>query len=389
MREELTILDIFHIVWSRKKLLLWLLILFTGGSIAYSLLATEIFKAECRILPSKQNSGMAAQIMAQMGGLGDLAGLAGISTSGQLLVGILKGDMVLNAIIDRFNLMALYEKDTKLKMREMIISNLLDATEDTRSGIVTVSVLDEDPARAAEMANAFVEELSKRLQSLSIGEATQRRIFFEGQVNQAFKALGEAEDEMARYQEQSGLVAVGPQLEALFTSIAQLRAQIAAKEVEISGLRTYAKQDNLNLRLAQSQLETMRTELVKLEEQQKKQGQSNLEGNGESFSSMSQVPQFGLEYQRRLRDVKFAEAIYELMLKQFEAAKLDEAKDLLTVHIVDPATPPDYKFKPKRALIVLFSTALGLCLGIFWALFENYIKILKTMKEGNDNTPSV
>ena len=163
-----------------------------------------------------------------MGGLAELAGFSGSSTNGELLIGFLQSDTIVDRIIDRFDLMAVYDQPVRLKMREMVTSEILNTMEDVKSGIVTVAVLDEDPIRAADMANTFVLELKNRMQSLAIGEAAQRRLFFEEQAQQAFKNLGNAEDEMLRYQEKSGMVAVEPQLEAMLSSIASLRAQITS-----------------------------------------------------------------------------------------------------------------------------------------------------------------
>ena len=213
------------------------------------------------------------------------------------------------------------------------------------------------------------------MQSLAIGEAAQRRLFFEEQAQQAFKNLGNAEDEMLRYQEKSGMVAVEPQLEAMLSSIASLRAQITSKEVEIVALKTYARKDNPNLKLAESQLSAMKNELAKLEARQKSVEQKNEETL--SLPSMKQALSLGLEYQRRLRDVKFATAMYELMLKQLEAARLDESRENMQIQILDVASPPDYKFKPKCLLILIFASLLGIFLGVLWALIGFYWDSLK------------
>jgi uncharacterized protein involved in exopolysaccharide biosynthesis len=135
-------------------------------------------------------------------------------------------------------------------------------------------------------------------------------------------------------------------------------------------MRTYARGDNPNLKRASSELAALRGELKKLEQQEQKAPK----GGDNRVPSLRDAPQLGLEYERRLRDVKFAAAMYELMLKQFEAAKIDEAHEAMVVQIVDPATPPDYKFKPKRALIVVVAAMLGLCLGMLWALVANYVE---------------
>ena len=343
VEEEISLIDLFKIFWGRKILIINLTMI---------------------------SSRMGA-LMAQMGGLADLVGLSGggAANSGQMMIGILKGNTVVDAIIDRFNLMELYKQDIRLNMRKTVTDNILEVNEDIKSGIVTVAALDEDPVRAADIANAFVEELQKRLQGLSLTEAGQRRLFFEAQLKQAQQSLADAEDAMLRYQQESGVIVLEPQMKALLESITALRGKIAEKNVEVSSLQTYAKQNNPQLKLAQSQLEAMNQELERLEEQQKM--------SGKAFPSMSQAPELGMEYQRYYRDVQIAGAMYEVMLKQFEAAKLDEAKDFSTVQIVDPATPPDYKYKPSRAKITIMGTMLGMFLGCAWAFFADYIRSLK------------
>ena len=264
--QELTLHDVLVILYKRKLAILVLVILGVTAGFSWAFFTPEIFRAECRILPPSQSGGMGAAILSQMGGLASLAGLP-VTSTGEMLIGILRSQTVVDRIIDQFNLMEIYKQDYRLKMREKVISDILQASENTRSGIVTVAVLDEEPIRAAQMANAFVEELTNVMQYLAIGEAAQRRLFFEQQMLQARKVMDEAEDELQKYQEESGLVAMDPQVAAMVSSIADLRAQVAAKEVELSSLRTYASDSNPNLRRAESELIALQGELEKLEQE--------------------------------------------------------------------------------------------------------------------------
>lgn len=382
--EELSLLDIFNIIWKRKFLIFFLTVLFGGGALAYALYTPLIYRAECRILPPQQSNSRLAGFATQLGGLADYVGLPGTATNGQMMIGILQGDSVVDAIIDRFSLMELYETDIRLNVRRSTLQNL-EANEDTKSGIVSVAFMDHDPKLAADIANAFVEELQKKLQEISIGDAQQRRNFFESQLMQAQQELNEAEDAMINYQQSSGVVVFESQTQALLASIASLRNQIAAKNVEISSLSSYARQDNPRLRLARSQLDAMNKELRRLEEERQR-ADSGRRGvsrttSSDLLSSIGQVPELGIEYQRYVRTLQFATAKYELMLRQYENARLSEASDLSTLFIVDKATVPDYKFKPKRAQIVLIGTMLGFCLGVFWAFFADHIKALRENQE--------
>jgi len=367
----MTFFEFINLFLNKKRLLACCIGVAVVAAGAYCLLVPEIYRAEALIRPASQGADKMAAMSASLGGLASMVGLGGFGggTTGELLMAVTRSETIIDRAIDRFGLMELYKEVTRLKMRNIVRRNILHLNEDVRSGIVSVAVLDEDPQRAADMANFFIEELQQKMRTLAIGQAAQRRIFFGGQLKEAFEALSEAEEAMALYQQESGMVAMEPQLEALFTAMAQLRAQIAAKEVELSALRTYAKQNNPSLKLAQTQLNAMQRELKLMEEQQKRKGATS----GDAFPTMRQAPKLGLEYQRKLRDVKFAEAMYELMLKQFEAARLEEANEAIIVQVVNPATPPDYKFKPKRAAILIFSVLAGVCVGVLMVLGRYYI----------------
>jgi uncharacterized protein involved in exopolysaccharide biosynthesis len=367
MREERTLYEYLFLFIKKKKIIMLFVFLFGVGAVFYCLITPKIYRAETRILPpssERKTNAIASQLSAELG-------LFGMSTNGQLMIGVLRGNTVVDNIIDQFDLMNLYKQEYRIKMREYVTSKLLELTEDTKSGIVTIAVLNEDPVRAAEITNAFVEELKKVVRSLAVGEAAQRRIFFEQQLIESHKILGDAEGELQRYQEKSGLVVMEPQFQAMLESIETLRAQIAAKEVEISSLRTYARGENPNLRRAITELAALRAELNKLEQTRETEDKKS------STTSLSEAPQTGLEYQRRLRDVKFASAMYEMMMRQFETAKIDESREAMVIQVIDPATPPDYKYKPKRGLIILLSVLAGLFAGMTWVLFVDYIEMMR------------
>jgi uncharacterized protein involved in exopolysaccharide biosynthesis len=370
MSKDVTLIDYVCIFFKGAKKIICCVLFSLAISLIYACLTPEVFKAECRVLPSSQGGNNMAMTLSQMGSIGVMAGLLGGPTTGELLCGLLRGQTVVDRIIDQFDLMELYKQKSRIKMREKVVSDILIAAEDMKSKIVTIAVLDKEPERAALMANAFVEELNKVLQSLSIGEAAQRRLFFERHMLEARKTMGDAEDELKKYQEKSGLVVMEPQVEAMLTSIAALRAQVAAKEVELSAIRSYARGSNPDLRRAESELSALRGELAKLEQMHK----TSDEGTP---ASLREAPQLGLEYQRRLRDVQFSTAMYELMFRQFEAAKIDESREVMAVQIVDSATPPDHKYKPKIIQILAVGMLIGLCLGMFWAILSDYISAIK------------
>ncbi len=372
---EIDLFEVCQVLWKRKGFIFFITFIFIAIFTTYAFMAPFIYRGECRILPLGAGSG-SGRLSSMLGGLGGLAGMAGLptnATSGGMVIGILKGDTVVDAIIDKFNLMEEYEQEIRLNARKAVLENL-EANEDTHSGILSVAYLDKDAQKAADIANEFVNQLQVKIRDMSFIDAQEKRTFFENQLMQAQQELSDAENAMMKYQQNSGVLALGSQTAALLGSIASLRSQIAAKNVEISSLSSYARKDNPRLKLANSQLEAMTRELRRLEEEQRKTEQRQGQVfSGDILSSLGNVPELSVEYMRYERAIRFANAKYERMLSQYETAKLSEASDLSTIQIVDPATPPDYKYKPSRARIMLTGAFLGFFLSAGWVFFKEQI----------------
>ena len=379
--EELSLLDIFMIVWRRKWLIIFLTFLFGVVSVFYALSLPFTYLAECRILTQKSGGSSVGGLV----GIADLIGLPSNGSNGQMIIALLQGNSVVDAIIDKFNIMQELSTDLRTAARGTVLANL-ETKEDVRSGMLSIAYIDEDPQKAADIANSFVDELQRRLRELSVADAQQRMRFFESQLMQAQQELNTAEAEMITYQQSRGVIAFESQTGALLASINSLRNRIAAKNVEISTLSSYARRDNPRLRLAQSELDAMTKELRKLEEEQKRADRWGGSTSGDLLSSIGQVPELGVEYQRYMRNLRFATAKYELMLRQYENARLSEANDLSTIMIIDRATPPDSRYGPRRTRIVLISTTAGLAVGVFWAFLAAHISSLikERRKRGYD-----
>jgi uncharacterized protein involved in exopolysaccharide biosynthesis len=189
-----------------------------------------------------------------------------------------------------------------------------------------------------------------------VTEASQRRLFFERQLLQVKDNLTAAEIAARQGLQKGGLAQVDAQGRSMIEVTARLRAQISVKEVQIGSMRTFAAEGNPELQRTQQELEALRRELGRVE------GSSPIAtfGNGETSAST------GLDNLGRLRDVKYYEFLYELLAKQYELAKIDEAKDATIIQVMDQAIEPDSKSKPKRVLIVLLSTLLALFVSISW-----------------------
>jgi uncharacterized protein involved in exopolysaccharide biosynthesis len=268
-----------------------------------------------------------------------------------MYVGILKSRTIADNIIARFALDKLYGTETQTDTRNVLagVTNLIAG----KDGLITIEVDDKDPERAAALANAYVDELHRLTESLAVTEAAQRRLFFEKQLKEAKENLANAEAALQKTQEQTGLIRLDEQGRAIIEAVARLRAQIAAKEVQLAAMRSFATQNNPEYVLAREELSGLRVELSKLE----KAGGASV---GDIFVPTGRVPEVGLEYVRKLRDVKYFETMFELLAKQYELAKADEAKDSSVIQVLDRAIPPDKKSKPLRRQIVILAAFFGL-----------------------------
>jgi uncharacterized protein involved in exopolysaccharide biosynthesis len=331
-----------------------------------SLLLANVYTGVAKVLPPQQNQSTAAMLLGQLGGLAGIAGGSlGLKNPSDLYVGMLKSRTIADRLIERFDLQRAYECDTMVETRKALAdSSNIAAGKD---GLITIEVDDEDPKRAAAIANAYVEELDKLTQTLAITEAAQRRLFFERQLQQAKEGLAEAEVALKVTQEKTGLIKLDDQGKAIIEAVATLRAQISAKEVEVRSMRTFATEQNPEYMRSQQQLAALRAELMKLERAQ-------ISGGGDILLPTGKVPEAGLEYVRKYRDVKYHEAIFELLAKQFELAKIDEAKEVAIIQVVDQALAPDRKSKPKRALIVIIATFVAGLIAVVSAFAKEAIE---------------
>jgi capsule polysaccharide export protein KpsE/RkpR len=339
-------------------------------SLIYALLITPTFTARTTFLApgSQQQSGSAAALAA-LGGLSGLGGLTAKSPD-ELYVALLKSDSVQRALDGRFNLREHYHVSTYETLRK-VLPSYVRVTSDKKSGLINVEVDDADAQFAANLANAHDAEVSKLLGRLAVSEAQVRRIYFEKQLQETKENLIKAEQGLQAVQEKSGVVVLDKQAEALITGAATVRAQITEREVQLKVLRTSATEQNPMVMRLNSELHALRSELARMEA-----AQGGAPGIGVDMP-IGKLPEAALDYVRARRELKLQETLLEAMVRQYEIAKLDEAKEGPALQQVDIALPPDYKSKPSRALIVLTSTLVTLLLVSFWVVIRRYAAVMR------------
>lgn len=354
--DEISLLDLGIVLAKHKKLIVGLPAVAAIGAIVFALLLPNIYTGTTKILPPQQGQSSASAMLAQLGGLAGMAGgIAGIKNPSDLYIGMFKSRTVLDNMVQRFDLMNYYAAKFPSQARVALEgSTKITAGKD---GIISIEVDDKDPKRAAEMANGYVEELRKLTKVLAVTEASQRRLFFEQQFNQAKDNLAKAEIVARQALDKGGLSNVDAQGRALIENTARLRGQISVKEVQIGAMRGYAAEHNPDLIKAQQELVALKNQLIQMEGSSGVRQVSNDQGTG-------------LDNLRLLRDLKYYETIYEMLAKQFEMAKIDEAKDSTLIQVLDVAIEPDHKSKPKRAMIVILSTLAAGFIGVLAAFIR-------------------
>ena len=375
--QHLTLFDLLIAIAAKRNLIFAVTGVFCIGSIILSFVLPKRYTAEAIIMPPQQNSSMATALTAQLSGLGGMSSLAssslGLKNVNDMYVAMIRSRVVEDAVIQRFGLMkeyrAKYASDARLALEKHV-----QVDGSGKDSLIHISGWAKDPNRAAEIVNGYVEEYRRFSADLAITEASQRRLLLEKQMEDAKNNLADAEEALKRTEQSTGVIQLDSQAKVLIETVASLRARISAMEVQIRSLSVYAQDQNAQVIQAQQELASLREQLSRLE------GTGNKDDKGLIVSG-GRVTQAGLEYVRRLRDVKYYETIFEIMARQYEAAKFDEAKQGAVIQVIVPAVPPDKRSFPKPIIIVPVSTAAGFLLGIIFVAADFEMKRFKSHPE--------
>ena len=368
---DVTTLDLLLALTRRSRSIFRFCLVMVLLGVGISLLMHNVYTGETVILtPQKSPS-----VSAVMGGdLGLLTGLTspsdalGLTDPNDIYITMLTSRTVEEKLIQQFGMADVYKTKTRADALKQFDSNL--KVTSGHDGTIKIAFTDQSPDRAAAVANAVVTQFSDLTRDMAVSEAAQRRAFFSDQFQKSKQALADAEVAMRQTQEKSGVLDLDKQAAAVVASIADLEGQIAAQQIQIRGMETFSTARNPDLIRAREQLRAMQAQLSQM--QHRKSG-----GEGDIYVSTQKLPAAGLEYVRRLRDVKYYEAIYEALGRQYEAAVVDEGSHGDVVQVVDTAVPPDKKSGPKRSLIVLAFLAVALFLSCGWAVASELFARIK------------
>ncbi len=324
-------------------------------------LLPNTYTAFTSFVPPGSNVGpsSAAALMGQLSALG-AGGLLGGKSQGDLYVGVLRSRTIAVDLVSRFDLKHVYKVKKESEAEKVLAKNsIFDAG--VKDPIVTISVTDKSPERARDLANGYLQALQETTGSLALTESSQRRLFYEQRLAKEKDDLANAEVDLKKTQEQTGLIAPAGQTMSEIQTLAQLRAQITDRQVRLASLLHDETDQNTDVIRLREEIGSLQAQLAQAENGQ---GRTHL-----GTFSTAQAPELELEYIRKAREVKYHEALFEIIGKQYEAARLDEAKDS-PLQVLDRATVPDTKSGPHRTLIAAIGLLGGVLAGSALVLFR-------------------
>ncbi len=323
-------------------------------------------------MPPDNDSGAGGLAMAAAalsrgaGGLGGMAGeLLGLKNTSDLLVGVLSSRTVEDKLIREFDLKKVYGTRRMEDARKGLAA-WTDISVDRKSQIVAITVTDESPQRAAAMAQAYVEELNRTLAEVSTSSARRERIFLEGRLQTVSRDLDAAEKDFSQFASKNAAIDIQEQGKAMVEAAATLQGQLIAARSELEGLRELFADGNVRVRSAQARVTELEDQLKKVGGKGESTTPENSTQDDSLYPSIRKLPLLGVAYADLYRKTKVQEAVFETLTEEYELAKVQEAKEIPSVKVLDSPIVPERKSFPPRTLITLLGAAFAFSCGSVW-----------------------
>jgi capsule polysaccharide export protein KpsE/RkpR len=366
------------ILWERRNALYKVSLIGLILSLIVAFIIPVRYTSTTRLMPPDNAGGGVTSILAALTkGSSELASLGGelfgLKSSGEIFVGMLRSNTIENAIINKFDLRKTYHTRTWQAARD----NLEDRTEisaDRKSGIITIKVSDGNASRAAEMSHEYVNELNRLVTSMDTSSAHRERIFLEGRLNEVQRDLEAAEKDFSAFASKNTALDVKEQGKAMIGAAAELEGQLIAAQTTLEGLRQMYTANNVRVRSVQARIDEYRRQLQKMggKVPSSADGTSPQGGTGDSnqadYPTIRELPILGVTWADLYRRTRVEEVVFETLTKQYELAKVEEARETPSVKVLDAAEVPEKKSFPPRLLLILLGTVFAFCFATVWIL---------------------
>jgi uncharacterized protein involved in exopolysaccharide biosynthesis len=364
------------LLWQERPFLLRCAVWAFVISTVFVLLIPTRYTSTTQLMPPDQvGAGLASTLAALTKGGSDLGmigtELLGLKTSSDLFIGVLHSRSVQDDLIDKFDLRKLYG-DRRMEDARKELSSRTDITSDRKSGIVMIKVTDHSPQRAAAMAREYVDQLNQIVVTLNTSSAHKERVFLETRLNQVQQDLEAAEKDFGKFASQKTALDVKEQGKAMLGAEAELEGQLIAAQTQLEGLRQIYTNDNVRVRSLQARIDEYRRQLRRMTGNAETSADGSTETTSSSdqdlFPSVRQLPILGVTWADLYRHTRVEEVVFETLTKQYEIAKVEEAREIPSVKVLDPADIPEKKSFPPRTILVLAGTIFVMLLGCVWVL---------------------
>jgi uncharacterized protein involved in exopolysaccharide biosynthesis len=361
-----------RVYWEARKLLFGASVLGAVVSLILALLVPSRYEATTQLMPpdGQSSSGMAmlTALAGRAGGLGGVAGdLLGVKNSGALFVGILESRTVQDRLVEQYDLRRVYRAGKMEDARAGLAAHSRIA-EDRKSGIIAVTVTDHDPRRAASMAQAYVDALDRLVEQVSTSSARRERIFLEERLRAVKHDLDNAAQKFSIFASKNTAIDIPAQSKAMVEAAATLEGQLIAAEAELHGLEAMYTEQNVRVRALRARVTELRSQLGKMGGESGTSAAPSSETDASLYPAIRQLPLLGVTYADLYRQTRIQETVYELLTQQYELAKVQEAKEVPSVKVLDAAVVPTKKSFPPRGLLTVAgatSSFLAMCAWIF------------------------
>jgi len=361
-----------QLVWRRRRLLFRTAVLALAISTAIAFLIPRRYDSTASIMPPDSMNGSSGAMMAMLAGKASpgLAAMAGnlleMKSTGALFVDLLRSRTVQDHLVERFELQKVYRVRYKQDART-ILSERTGISEDRKSGVITLTVIDTSPQRSHDMAQAYVEELNNLVSEVSTSSARRERIFIEQRMASVKADLDDAEKQFGTFASKNTALDIPAQGKATVEAAANLQGRLIAAQAELSGLRQIYTNNNVRVRAAEARVNELQQKLNEI-------GGNDPQGNEKEarmlFPSIRKLPILGVTYADLYLQTKIQETVFELLTQQYEMAKVQEAKEIPSVKVLDAAVVPTKKTFPPRAVLTVLGTLVGLAAAITWILLK-------------------
>ena len=383
-QDETNSIDKWRVLWEKRAIVYrWALIGFVASTVIVFLIPVR-FTTTTRLMPPDQAGQGLASMVAALGKASELSSigseLLGVKTSGDLFVGVLKSDTVQNALVNKFDLRKVYGEKRYEDARKKL-EDRTDISTDRKSGILTLKVSDRDRNRAAQLGQEYVDELNRVMISLDTGAAHRERIFLENRLKDVEGQLESAEKDFSQFASKNAALDVKEQGRAMISAAGELEGELIAAETELQGLRQIYTNNNVRVRSLEARVAELKRQLQKMGGQPGGSTQSGGSPSDASNTSEStnnsdlvppirQLPILGVTWSDLYRRTKVEETVFEILTKQYEMARVEEAREIPSVKVLDPAEVPEKKSFPPRAVLIAVGTLLAIVGCAFWLIFR-------------------